>query len=208
MGEGTMQLLIAENSYTITEAILTAYVIDPAQSRPTASGFLQSGLFWNLRIEVSDECITFWHQDIQLPNLRRWTDLVGHVVSWNTPTNRITGEMNGGWYGGNLISGHLDILEASLRFTERQGCKLHLEWEGICNAAPLGCEPDPDERLPFKIGCWCVFEGVSVPGVQISNESEKCELIARFLDINDFTSEFVDIPKYVPGVVPLLKPHC
>ena len=201
MTNDPMQLSISGNSYTITSATLIAYVIDPARPSPSVNGFLRSGLFWNIDVEVRNEWISFWIYGLQLQNIRRWEDVVGRGISCHAPRNEIIGEMDKGWYGGNWISGHLEILEDELRFTQREGCRLRLPWQGICSAAPLGCEPDIDERLKFTIDCWCVFEGIG---------SDNRKLISRFLDLDDFVEEALDIDNSSShsAATSVFKPYC
>ena len=194
-----MELSIAGNLYTISGAALTAHIINPAQPIPSVNGFLRSGLFWNIDVDVRDEWINFWSYGFQFSNVQRWGDVVGQTISRSTPRNEITGEMDRGWYGGNLISGHLEILEAELRFTQREGCKLRLLWQGVCSAAPLECEPETDERLPFSIDCWCVFEHLSC---------REREHASRLLELEDFTEEVIDSRQNSSVKTFLFKPRC
>ena len=180
-----MQLKIKGEEYQITQAILRASVIDPEQPYIAPNGETQSGLFWCLDVHAEDESINFWHEAICLPDIHRWTDIVGKSAVWDSANNEITGEMNGGWYGGDLICGHLAILESKLHFKERNGCKIRINWHGTASGAPLGCEPSLDEQLAFQIDCWCVFDGIA--GLDP-------ELIRRYLDLSDFSQETLRLP--------------
>ena len=141
-----VRLTVGDTEYTIKEATLAVWVANPEQSK-------ESKLIWNLEVEA-EGWVGFYCEGLHHPNVQQWPQIVGRVVSWDDPINSDSGEMNGSWYR----NAHHEILQATIQFLEREGNRIKLRWEGICSTAPLGCEPRPEERLPFIIDCWCVVQ--------------------------------------------------
>lgn len=202
-----MFLKIANQSYEVAEATLFAYVICSECAISTPIIVTLGEIFWSLEIDIGVG-MSFWHHEMQLPNLQRWTDLVGQRVTTESPLNPITGEWDCGWYGAGILTGNSEILESNLHFVDRSKCQLHVQWCGIASTAPLNCEPDADEKLDFEIDCWCTFLGIGVLNANKHDELAKRELITKFLEIEGFSQSFVETGKFVPGHLPMLKPLC
>src|SRR6185369_8709675 len=85
--------------------------------------------------------------------IARWIDLAGQVAQWDSPYDKRTGEPNGAFY----VFEHADILQATLKFIERDGIKFRFTWDGSCN---VFYGKTYGENVPFHIDDWATFAAV------------------------------------------------
>ena len=116
-----------------------------------------------------------YQENLHLP-IRDWRALAGQAVAW-TSARDDDDEANGGFY----VFEHGDIPHGVLRFLERKGDLVRVDWSGRCD---IHFDDDYDEQVPFRIDAWAKFEGLLVKGSERDDDASIRARAERFFDLD------------------------
>jgi hypothetical protein len=118
-----------------------------------------------------------------LPPVRRWWEIEGQTIQWDTPADERSGIPNGGFY----LFEHNDILQATLRFLDRKGRRFRIHWKGSCNV--FWDKNKYGEDVPFDLNTVATFTGISVGGSWKDNDETMRKRLSQYLDPADFVQQ-------------------
>jgi hypothetical protein len=186
--------------FSIDSAEIIASIMDPYWNKQYNQSH-EIQLNWSLDIETRDKTIKgeiwaphIYHETLHFP-IRRWKDLSGQTVSWDSPFDEKTGEANGGFY----VFEHEDISQATMIIAQRKGTRFKVQWEGLCN---VFWDEDYRENVPFSIETWADFKGILVRGSERDTNETMSEHLSAFIDVADFHQHPIEHSshKYESGV--------
>jgi hypothetical protein len=187
--------------FEVENATLLGHVYDPY---PYEGNWT---LCWSINISMKERdvdgeiwCPRLYHDSFRLA-VRRWFDVSEQPLVWDAAFNSTTGEPNGGLY----VFEHGDIPQATLRFLERNGRNLKVDWTGKCN---VFWDERYGENIPFTVETTVRFDYVDVRGTAQDNDATLLERLALFLDPGDFVQHPIqfDDPKLVNSTYSIFEP--
>jgi hypothetical protein len=178
-----MSLQFSDRVFSVAQATLTAKIPDPywlGKYHPQGD----PRLVWMLHIHCDehlvdgDSCKPFLcHESLRFP-IRRWVDIAGQSVEWNSPWNDKLDEPNGVF----------DVFESGevptgrLRFLTRNTNRFMIEWEGVAEPFPLCPEP-------FSLTAEAVFTELRVDGSGHDSEESLRQRLLQCIDADRLVGE-------------------
>jgi hypothetical protein len=180
-----MTLTLRDRVFETKQGELVAGIRDPYWSKKYDKNkpvFLSWELEFGTKGTVYDDerwTPGVYHHNLRF-NVRRWTDILGEVVEWNTPYDVATGERHGGFY----VFEYENISRAKLCFVERDGFNFHVKWDGFCNVYSGDDAYGAD--VPFSLDAWATFTRIRVNGSEFDTNESLWGRLAKFVDPEDY----------------------
>jgi hypothetical protein len=178
------RILLKDRSFEVESATVGARVPDPNHSNQ----YNYAGLTWILEIDAMERIFDnvawrpgIYHDSLRLP-VRRWTDIVGRELRWTSSFDEQTGKPNGSFY----VFEHAEIVEASLRFLDRDRRAIHILWTGLCN---VFWGDEYGVNVPFEVDAWLSFAEIIVNGSERDTDESLRERLVQHIDVKDFVQQ-------------------
>jgi hypothetical protein len=175
-----MHLLLKDRRFAIARARLSGYINDPYWCDTFNRG-KDKELFWAINIEARSQefddemwAPSIYHESLRFP-VRNWQALEGQSLTWDSPFDQETGELNGGFY----VVEHEAISRATLSIRGRHGKRFHIHWDGLCD---VFWDDDFGENVPFAVDAEAEFEGIRVRGSEKDDRESLKARLAQYLD--------------------------
>jgi hypothetical protein len=182
-----VKLLLKDREFELESGTLGASISDPYWStKYDPKG--DPSLCWSLEFKAKGRVFDGerWKPKISCDILRfpirRWFEIEGQEVSWDSPFEEKSGEPNGNFY----VFEHADIAAATLHFVERDKLRFRVTWQGRCN---VFWNDEYGEDVPFSLEGWAEFKRVRVKGSERDTEKALRARLESYLYAGDFDEQ-------------------
>jgi hypothetical protein len=127
---------------------------------------------------------SIYRESMYLP-IRRWAEVEGQCVTWNSPFDEMTGECNGGFY----VFEHGDLPRGRIHFAGRTGQRFNVAWTGELEVYPTCLEP-------FTLEAEVVFTGIRVDGCAMDSDASLQRRLLEQIELDGLVAEPMKIADF------------